>query len=82
MQKPEERIDHDPNTAEWELWPTVQHTQMGDVRVDGMPVHMSETDWEMTRGAACLGEHNEEVICGLLGYSKDEYERFVAEGVV
>lgn len=82
VQKPEERIDHDPNTAEWELWPTVQHTQMGDVRVDGIPVHMSETDWEMTRGAACLGEHNEEVICGLLGYSKDEYERFVAEGVV
>lgn len=82
VQKPEERIDHDPNTAEWGLWPTVQHTQMGDVRVDGIPVHMSETDWEMTRGAACLGEHNEEVICGLLGYSKAEYERFVAEGVV
>lgn len=82
VQKPEERIDHDPNTEGWGLWPTVQQTAMGEVRVDGIPVHLSATDWRMERGAGCLGEHNEEVICGLLGYSKDDLERFTAEGVV
>ena len=57
--KPEERIDHDPATAGFGLWPTVRHTKMGDVRVDGLPVHFSETDWEIERGAPCLGEHTE-----------------------
>ncbi|MDZ7726764.1 MAG: CoA transferase [Dehalococcoidia bacterium] len=82
VQKPEERIDHDPNTGGWGLWPTVKHTHMGDVRVDGIPVHMSETDWSLTRGAGCLGEHNEDIICGLLGYSKDDLARFREEGIV
>ena len=32
--------------------------EMGDVRVDGIPVHFSETDWSIERGGPCLGEHN------------------------
>ena len=44
------RIDNDPNTAAWGLWPTSHHTLMGDVRVDGLPVHLSKTDWEIARG--------------------------------
>ena len=40
---------------------------MGDVRVDGLPVHLSRTDWSIARGAPCLGEHNEEVLGELLG---------------
>jgi crotonobetainyl-CoA:carnitine CoA-transferase CaiB-like acyl-CoA transferase len=61
VQTPEERIDHDPATAEWGLWPTVEHSEMGRVRVDGLPVHLSRTDWEIKRGAPCLGEDNDYV---------------------
>ena len=82
VQRPHERIDHDPNTAAWGLWPTVQHSAMGAVRVDGMPVHISETDWTMERGAPCLGEHNERVIGGLLGRSAEDLERLRAAGVI
>ena len=69
---PEDRVDHDPNTAAWGLWPTVEHTEMGRVRVDGIPVHLSETDWVIERGAPCLGEHNEEVFGGILGLGAAE----------
>ena len=55
--------------AAWGLWPTVHQTEMGDVRVDGMPVHLSETDWKVERGAPCLGEHNDYVFGELLGRS-------------
>ena len=82
VQRPHERIDHDPNTAAWGLWPTVQHSAMGAVRVDGMPVHLSETDWSMEHGAPCLGEHNERVIGGLLGRSAEDLERLRAAGVI
>ena len=82
VQRPQERIDQDPNTEAWELWPTVKHREMGDVRVDGLPVHFSETDWRMERGGPCLGEHNEEVFGGLLGLGSDEIASLTEEGVL
>ena len=69
---PEDRIDHDAVTADWGLWPTVHHSLMGDVRVEGLPVHLSRTDWAIDRGAPCLGEHNEKIFRGLLGLAAEE----------
>jgi len=80
--KPEERIDHDANTAAWGLWPTVTHTKMGAVRVDGLPAHFSKTDWKLERGSPCLGEHTELVLGRLLGMSPDDVAKLRAEGVV
>jgi benzylsuccinate CoA-transferase BbsF subunit len=82
VQRPEDRIDNDPNTAEWGLWPEVRHTEMGNVRVEGMPVHASKTDWSIERAAPCLGEHNREVYGGLLGMSDEEIAELQAEGVI
>ncbi|MCA9844213.1 MAG: CoA transferase [Dehalococcoidia bacterium] len=82
VQRPEERIDKDPNTEGWGLWPTVQHTLMGEVRVDGLPVHLSETDWHLERGGPCLGEHNEQVYGEVLGMSSREIAGLRAEGVI
>lgn len=80
--KPHERIDDDENTAAWGLWPTVSHREMGDVRVDGVPVHFSETDWRIANGAPCLGQHNEAVFGGILGLSSDAIDELRAEGVI
>jgi crotonobetainyl-CoA:carnitine CoA-transferase CaiB-like acyl-CoA transferase len=82
VQTPRERIDEDPNTRAWGLWPTVQHAAMGDIRVDGLPVHLSRTDWSLERGAPCLGQHNAEVYGGLLGLSDGEIAQLRAEGVL
>lgn len=82
VKQPRERIDHDPATAEWGLWPTATHTLMGDVRVDGIPVHFSATDWAIARGAPCLGEHNDLVFGGLLGHSEEELAVWRKEGIL
>jgi crotonobetainyl-CoA:carnitine CoA-transferase CaiB-like acyl-CoA transferase len=82
VQTPEERIDHDLGTAAWGLWPTVEHTEMGPVRVDGLPVHLSGTDWELRRGGPCLGEHNDYVLGTLLGLSADDLTVLRDEGVI
>jgi crotonobetainyl-CoA:carnitine CoA-transferase CaiB-like acyl-CoA transferase len=79
---PEDRIDHDAVTADWGLWPTVHHTLMGDVRVEGLPVHLSRTDWVIDRGAPCLGEHNEQILGGLLGVPPDELADLAERGVL
>ena len=80
--RPQQRIDEDPATSEFGLWPTVRHTKIGDVRVDGLPVHLSETDWRIEHGAPCLGEHNELVFGELLGLPAGEIERLADEGVI
>ena len=80
--QPEDRIDHDPDTAAWGLFPQVSHSEIGEVRVDGLPIHMAKTDWEMQRGAPCLGEHNHAVFSGLLGLSDAEIATLTEEGVL
>jgi crotonobetainyl-CoA:carnitine CoA-transferase CaiB-like acyl-CoA transferase len=82
VQKPGERIDQDPDTEGFGLWPTVKHSKMGSVRVDGLPVHLSATDWHIEQGGPCLGEHTEEVLAELLGLSSAEVDELREQGVV
>ncbi len=55
---------------------------MGDVRVDGIPVHMSETDWSIEHGGPCLGEHTDGVLREVLGLDDDEIASLHEEKVV
>ena len=81
VQRPSERIDHDPETSDWGLWPRVTHSKMGKIRVDGIPAHFSKTDWVIERGAPCLGEHNDVVFGDLLGHTDEELVAWRAQGV-
>ncbi len=80
--RPVDRIDNDVNTSAWGLWPEVEHLEMGRVRVDGLPVHLSSTDWTMTDGAPLLGEDNDRVFGSLLGLSGDEIADLRAGGII
>jgi benzylsuccinate CoA-transferase BbsF subunit len=80
VQKPQERIEQDPDTEG--LWPTVTHAAMGQVRVDGLPVRFSRTPWRIERGAPRLGEHNEGVFGRLLGLSAQEVAALREDGVI
>ena len=82
VQKPSERIEQDPTTTNFGLWPTVEHTAMGEVRVDGLGAHLSETDWQMHRGAPTLSEHTRDVLTRLLSYTDAEVDALYEEGVL
>ena len=82
MALPEDRIDNDPATAAWGLWPTVHHAKHGDRRVDGLPVHLSRTDWAMRRGGPLLGQDNELVYGEVLGLSSAEIGQLHQDGVI
>ena len=79
---PEDRIDNDPRTSEWGLWPWVSHPEIGDIRVEGIPMHLSETDWSISRGAPLLGADNDYVYGELLGVSSDEIADLRSRGVI
>jgi crotonobetainyl-CoA:carnitine CoA-transferase CaiB-like acyl-CoA transferase len=77
-----ERIELDAETQRWGLWPTVPHSRQGDVRVDGVPAHLSLTDWHLRRGGPLLGEDNDTVLGGLLGLSTADIDQLRADGVI
>lgn len=82
VQLPAERIDGDPSTAAWGLWPESRHPEIGTVRVDGLPVHLSATDWCIDAGAPLLGQHNHHVFRDLLGLGHDEIRELEEAGDV
>jgi crotonobetainyl-CoA:carnitine CoA-transferase CaiB-like acyl-CoA transferase len=79
--RPQERIE-DPETAGFGLWPEVDHPVIGPIAVDGLPFHLSETDWSITAPAPCVGQHTDQVLGGLLGLVADELAQLRADGVV
>lgn len=54
----------------------------GDMLVTGMPLCMSATPTSIDRSFPAVGEHNEEVYCGLLDYSREHLARLQRDGIV
>ena len=54
-----------------EFFRPVEDPVFGEVTHPGPPFRIKDEAWQLTR-APRLGEHNEEVLCGRLGYSREE----------
>ena len=61
---------------------TVEHPEMGRVRVDGSPIMLSETPAVIERGAPTLGQHNDEVFVDLLGMGSETVRTLSDRGVI
>jgi crotonobetainyl-CoA:carnitine CoA-transferase CaiB-like acyl-CoA transferase len=75
-----EALSH-PQTLARGMVVETQHPAAGPTKAIGCPVHFSETPAAVTRPAPVLGEHTREVLRDQ-GYSDDEIDGFVADGVV
>jgi len=60
----------------------IPHPQAGTLTYPGAPYRFSRTPWRMERPAPLLGEHNEEIYCGRLGYSREELVKLRQAGVI
>lgn len=60
----------------------VDHPVMGKVTIPGAPFKMSETPWQLRNPAPMLGEHNEEIYCQRLGYSKEQLVKLREQKVI
>ncbi|MBU2649021.1 CoA transferase [bacterium] len=77
-----ERLYADPHLQEREVFQPVKHPVIGENWVVAPPWRLSETPASIRRHSPLLGEHNEEVLNGLLGISREEIERLQKEEVV
>ncbi len=76
-----EDLTHDPQLEVRKFLIDTQHPYLPGLVMPGCPVDLMDTPAQYTHHAPLLGEHNPDIICGLLGYTRDEYEVFDVAGV-
>ncbi|MEK7777717.1 MAG: CoA transferase [Chloroflexota bacterium] len=72
----------DPHVRAREMLVDMDHPGKGILPLVGVYPKLSETPGSIRTPAPLLGQHNEEVYCGLLGLSKKELATLQAEGVI
>jgi crotonobetainyl-CoA:carnitine CoA-transferase CaiB-like acyl-CoA transferase len=60
----------------------IEHPDAGNIKFPSSPYQFSKTPWQLRRVAPALGEHNEAILCGRLGYSREELVKFRETGII
>ena len=76
-----EDMMQDPQYNERAMFETVQVDGDG-LKIPALVPRLEETPGETLWPGPALGEHNEEILGGRLGYSRDEMRRLAADGVI
>jgi formyl-CoA transferase len=71
-----------PQREARELVQYIQHPTAGEVAFPGFPYKFSETPAQLLRPPPMLGEHTNEVLIGLLGYSKQKVASLKEAGII
>jgi len=77
-----DQVFADPQVLARNMVWTVPHPAVGEVRLTGSPLKLSETPVAYRTHPPLLGEHTDEVLTSLLGYAPEEVARLRAEGAV
>jgi len=76
-------VAHDPQVKAREMLTEVPSPGGNKtVLVTGIPLRMSGTSLKIERSFPAVGQHNEEIYCGVLGYSQKDLARLEKEGVI
>jgi CoA:oxalate CoA-transferase len=63
-------------------WQEIEHPEAGKIKYPGAPFRLSETPAKIVRPAPMLGQYNEEVFCGILGYSRQDLVKMRQGGII
>jgi CoA:oxalate CoA-transferase len=72
----------DPHVKARGVIQEMEHPTAGKVRTPGFPVKLSRSPASIRRPAPVLGEHNEEILTQLLGYTEEEVAGLRKTGVI
>lgn len=72
----------DPHLNDRGFFEEVTHKEAGTQRYPGMTWRMSKSEGRIRIPANCLGEHNHEVLMGLLGLSEEEISQLEADQII
>ena len=72
VQSSEDRADQDPQLRHREMYKALEHPTLGSYRLQNAPFKHSETPAINRTPSPLIGQHNQEVLEGLLGLSHEE----------
>ena len=72
----------DPHIRAREMIVEFHHPGIGKVPLINNPIKLSETPAEIRTSSPAIGEHNEEIYCGLLGLNQQELHQLKQEGTI
>jgi len=77
-----EEVLNDPHFRDRKFWAEIEHPFTGKLTYPGRPIYAEDMPWVIRRPAPLLGEHNEEVYCERLGYSRQDLVKLREAGIV
>ena len=77
-----ENLFTDPHLAEQDFTQVVEHPELGAMVMLTPPWKLSQTPARIVCHSPLLGEHNDYVLCELLGLSQEKLEHLMRQGVV
>ena len=80
VQSAEDRVEHDPQLRHREMYLPMEHPALGSRKVQNAPFKLSETPAFNHLPSPLIGQHTQEIVEGLLGYSHDELRAGFADG--
>jgi len=72
----------DPHLIDRNMFTEVEHPKAGTIKVTNFPVKFSETPGEIHSATPLLGQHNEEILSTVLGYSAEQIQKLEKQGVI
>jgi len=76
------QICEDPHIAHRKMLVEIDQPIVGKMKICASPLKLSETPGEVYAPAPMLGEHSEQVLREVLGYSSERIAQLKAEGVI
>lgn len=77
-----EDLLNSPQYADRKFFVNIEHPVAGKLQYPGAPYKLSRTPWQITRPAPLLGQHNEEVLCNRLGYTRENIKTWHESGII
>jgi crotonobetainyl-CoA:carnitine CoA-transferase CaiB-like acyl-CoA transferase len=75
-------LEEDLQVAGREMIVNMDYPGLGSLPLPGLPIKLSLTPGSVRSRAPKVGEHNEEIYCGLLGFSQEELNKLKGEDVI
>jgi crotonobetainyl-CoA:carnitine CoA-transferase CaiB-like acyl-CoA transferase len=77
-----DEVADDPHLIHRKMIREVEHPVEGKVRVPGSPIRLSDSPLEELNAAPILGQHTDEVLSDMLGFTEDRLERLRSNNVI
>jgi CoA:oxalate CoA-transferase len=76
------QLAEDPHTLAREMIAEVKHSKAGNLKVVNNPIKLSRTPVKLEKANPELGENTEEILAGLLGYSREKIAGLKSEKAI